>query len=85
MQSAVSMLKFHEILHVSKRSLAFSGYCENINMLKKLARIAQGSYRQVRVKFKDFSRTSKILSNSFQGLNVNEKYYLSVKILLQKC
>ena len=25
-------------------------------------------------KFKDFSRTSKSLSNSFQGLNVNEKY-----------
>ena len=25
-------------------------------------------------KFKDFSRTSKSLSNSFQGLIVNEKY-----------
>ena len=24
--------------------------------------------------FKDFSRTSKSLSNSFHGLNVNEKY-----------
>ena len=31
------------------------------------------SYRQVRVKFKDFSRTFKSLSNSFQGLKVNAK------------
>ena len=35
----------------------------------------QGSYRQVWVKFKDFSRTFKSLSNSFQGLKVNEKYW----------
>ena len=34
----------------------------------------QGSYRQVLVKFKEFSSTSKRLSNSFQGLKVNEKY-----------
>ena len=40
----------------------------------------QGSYRQVLVKFKDFSRTSKSLSNSFQGLNVNENTDLNVKV-----
>ena len=34
----------------------------------------QGSYRQVLVKFKDFSRTSKILSYCFQGLKTYEKY-----------
>ena len=34
----------------------------------------QGSYRQDCVKFKEFSRTSKRLSYSFQGLKVNEKY-----------
>ena len=44
-----------------------------------------GSNRQVRVKFKDFSKTSKSLSNSFQGLKVNESSDLSVKILFQKC
>ena len=43
--------------------------------------VAQGSCRQVWVKFKDFSR----LSYSFQGLKVNENPDLSVKILLQKC
>ena len=32
----------------------------------------QGSYRQVCVKFKDFSRTSKRLSYGFQGLKTNE-------------
>ena len=32
------------------------------------------SYRQVWVKFKDFSRTSKRLSYSFQGLKVYEKH-----------
>ena len=32
----------------------------------------QGSYRQVCVKFKDFSRTSKILSYCFQGLKTYE-------------
>ena len=31
-----------------------------------------GSYRQVCVKFKDFSRTSQILSYCFQGLNTYE-------------
>ena len=34
----------------------------------------QGSYRQVCVKFKDFSRTSKRLSYCFQGLKTYEKY-----------
>ena len=34
---------------------------------------------------KDFSRTSKSLSNSFQGLNDNENTDLSVKSLPQKC
>ena len=34
----------------------------------------QGSYRQVCVKFKDFSRTSKIFSYCFQGLKTYDKY-----------
>ena len=34
----------------------------------------QGSYRQVSVKFKDFSRTSKRLSYHFQGLKTYEKH-----------
>ena len=33
-----------------------------------------GSYRQGHVKFKDFSRTSKNLYYSFQGLRVYETY-----------
>ena len=47
--------------------------------------LTQGSYRQVLVKFKDFSRPSKSLSNSFQGLNGNENTDLRVESLLQKC
>ena len=34
----------------------------------------QGSYKQVSVKFKDFSKTSKRLSYHFQGLKTYEKY-----------
>ena len=45
----------------------------------------QGAYRQAWVKFKDFLRTSKSLSYSFQGLKDNENTDLSVKIPLQKC
>ena len=36
--------------------------------------LTQGSYRQVCVKFKDFSRTSKRLSYCFHGLKTYEKY-----------
>ena len=36
--------------------------------------LQQGSYRQVCVKFKDFSRTSERLSYCFQGLKAYEKY-----------
>ena len=36
--------------------------------------LKQGSYRQVCLKFKDFLRTYKRLSYSFQGLQVYEKY-----------
>ena len=44
-----------------------------------------GSIQAVEVKFKDFSRTSKSLSNNFQGPKVNKKNTdLSVKIHLQK-
>ena len=39
---------------------------------------------QVRVKFKDFSRTSKRPSYCFQGLKTYEKSDLHVKILLLK-
>ena len=47
--------------------------------------LTQGSYRQVCVKFKDFSRTSKRLSYCFQGLKTYEKTGFHVKILLLKC
>ena len=36
--------------------------------------ILHGSYRQVPLKFKDFSRTFKKLSYCFQGLKTYEKY-----------
>ena len=36
-----------------------------------------GSYRQVCVKFKDFSRTSKRLSYCFQRLKTFEKYWFT--------
>ena len=48
-------------------------------------KMLQGSYRQVSIKFKDFSRISIILSYSFSRTKVNENTDLSVKILLQKC
>ena len=38
------------------------------------SKVKQGSYRQVYVKFKDYSRTSKRLSYCFQGLKTYEKY-----------
>ena len=44
--------------------------------------IYQGSYRQVSVKFKDFSMTSKSISNSFQDLHIMKNNDLSVKILI---
>ena len=54
--------------------------------------LIQGSYRQVRVKSKDFSRTSKILENRAsptvfidKDLKLMKNSDLSVKILLQKC
>ena len=46
---------------------------------------AKGSYRQVSVKFKDFSRTSKRLPYCFQGLKTYENTGLHVKNLLLKC
>ena len=45
----------------------------------------QGSYRQVGVKFKDFSRTSKDYATVFKDLKFIKNPYLSLNILLQKC
>ena len=45
----------------------------------------QGSYRQVCVKFKDFSRASKRLSYCFQGSKTDENTDLHIKIILRKC
>ena len=46
----------------------------------------QPGFIQARLcKFKDFSRTSKILSYCFQGLKTTENTDLHVKILLRKC
>ena len=39
-----------------------------------------GSYRQDYVNFKDFSRTSKNLYYSFQGLQVYKTYETDIKI-----
>ena len=47
--------------------------CSN-TCVKETALCTQGSYRQVGVKFRDFSRTFKSLVNSFQGLKIDEKY-----------
>ena len=46
----------------------------NINKCDKWVEHEQGSYRQVWVKFKDFSRTSKRLSYSFQALKFFENF-----------
>ena len=43
------------------------------------------SYRQVHVKFKDFSRTSKRLSCCFKDWKLMKKTDLHVRILLLKC
>ena len=45
----------------------------------------QGSYRQIWVKFNDFSRTSKRSPTVFEELKLMKSTDLSVKILLQKC
>ena len=45
----------------------------------------QGSYRQVSVKLKDFSRTSKRFFYCFQGLKTYENNVFHIKILLLKC
>ena len=45
-----------------------------INQPARFRYFIQGSYRQVCVKFKDFSRASKRLSYCFQGLKTKEKY-----------
>ena len=47
--------------------------------------IFQGSYRQVCVKFKIFSRTSKDYPTVFKDYKCRKNPDLSVKILLQKC
>ena len=41
--------------------------------------VKQGSYRQVCLKFKDFSRTSKRLSYCFQGLKTYEILIYTLK------
>ena len=50
--------------------------------LAPLAHVQMGTFHRVHtgkyeygVKFKDSSRTSQSISNSFQGLKVNEKYW----------
>ena len=60
---------------------------ENYKQLKlpALYLLTQGSYRQVCVKFKDISRTSKRLSYCFQGLKTCKNTNLHVKILFLKC
>ena len=50
------------------------GVCGDLKSIPGVQRkLLQGSYREVTVKFKDFSRTSRLF-NSFQGLVVYEKY-----------
>ena len=63
-------------------------YMEETTLLKlpeKEQLASQGSYRQVWVNFKDFSRTSKIFPTFFQGLKFMKNTDLSVEILLQRC
>ena len=47
------------------------------SIYKYITQLIQGSYRQVGVRFKDFSRTSKRRSYCFQGLKPYEKYWLT--------
>ena len=62
-----------------------SGFKRGLKILIDITKLGHGSYRQVCVKFKDFSRTSKILSYCFQGLKTYENTDLNIKILLRKC
>ena len=55
-------------------SLLSDDFFFKISYSKKKSFSSQGSYRQVSVKFKDFSRTSKRLSYCFHGLKTYEKY-----------
>ena len=50
-----------------------------------LLKLVQGSYMQVSVKFKDFSRTSKDYPTLFKDQKFMKNTDLSVKFLLQKC
>ena len=56
-----------------------------VNLMLIVCIMYQGSYSQVCVKFKDFSRTSKRLPYCFQGLKTYENTDLHIKILLPKC
>ena len=61
-------------LRTAKSSLHFTAKKSKVQcslIIKHL--IIQGSYRQACVRFKDFSRTSKILSYCFQRLKMHEK------------
>ena len=48
-------------------------------------KLEQGSYRKVRVKFKDFSRTSQTSPTVFKDLKLMKNTDISVQFLLQKC
>ena len=47
--------------------------------------LIQGSYREVCVKFNDFSRTSQDFPTVFKDYNFRKILDLSAKILLRKC
>ena len=73
-KSAKQDRKDHDQSRYSPSSLSLFATCN-----------LQGSFRQVCVKFKDFSTTSKRHSSCFQGLQLHENIDLHVKILLRKC
>ena len=64
-------LKFRPLALLDMAAWAFEGGCIYV-MIPKSPELMHGAYRQGYVKFKDFSRTSKNLYYSFQGLQVYE-------------
>ena len=70
---AVNIFVFIQF-HISFVCILYHHLVKHFFFVSAVGFLNQGSYRQVCVKFKDFSRTSKRLSYCFQGLKTYEKY-----------
>ena len=78
------IVNLRSIVRDWKCAILFVGLCHMLRC-RCIGQLYQGPYKQVCVKFKDFSSTSKRLSYCFQGLKTNENTDLHVKILFLKC